>query len=285
MRKGLEMTRASKMYIRFWGVRGSIASPGKETVKYGGDTSCIEIRCGKEILILDAGSGIRKLGSKILKEKPQHINILFSHFHWDHIQGFPFFAPVFNKKYSITLVGESKMNFTLEQLFTAQMMFPYFPLSLAELDAKISFHEISKNESIVKNNVTIKLARLNHPGGCIGYRIEYGGKSFVYATDTEHFSCIDKSLLELSLNADVLAYDCNYTEDEYSGKIGPSRTGWGHSTWTQGVKVAKAAKVKKFILFHHDPAHDDKFIDKLERQAQKEFKESYAAYEGMEINL
>ena len=285
MGKGLKMARANKMYIRFWGVRGSIATPGKETVRYGGDTSCIEIRCGKEIFILDAGSGIRKLGNKILKDKPQHINILFSHFHWDHIQGFPFFAPVFNKKYSITLIGERKMNFTLEQLFTAQLMFPYFPLSLAELDAKISFRELSKNDSIVMNNVTIKIARLNHPGGCIGYRIEYGGKSFVYATDTEHYSSIDKSLFELSLNADVLVYDSNYTEDEYSGKIGSSKSGWGHSTWNQGVKIAKAAKVKKFILFHHDPSHDDKFMDNLEKQAQKKFKESYAAYEGMEIIL
>jgi phosphoribosyl 1,2-cyclic phosphodiesterase len=279
------VARAGKMYICFWGVRGSIATPGKETVRYGGDTSCIEIRCGKEILILDAGSGIRKLGAKIIKEKPQHISILFSHFHWDHIQGFPFFAPVFNKEYSITLVGERKMNFTLEQLFTAQLMYPYFPLSLAELDAKISFREVSKNDSIVINNVTIKIARLNHPGGCIGYRIEYGGKSFVYATDTEHTSSIDKSLFELSLNADVLVYDSNYTEDEYSGKIGSSKSGWGHSTWNQGIKIAKAAKVKKFILFHYDPTHDDEFVDKLEKQAQKEFKESYAAYEGMELKL
>ncbi len=285
MGKGLKMARANKMYIRFWGVRGSIATPGKETVRYGGDTSCIEIRCGKEIFILDAGSGIRKLGNKILKEKPQHINILFSHFHWDHIQGFPFFAPVFNKKYSITLIGERKMNFTLEQLFTAQLMFPYFPLSLAELDAKINFQEITAKDRIIKNNVTIKLARLNHPGGCIGYRIEYGGKFFVYATDTEHFSFIDKALLKLSLNADVLVYDSNYTDDEYSGKIGSPKTGWGHSTWTNGIKVAKAAKVKKFLLFHHDPSHDDKFMDKLEKQAQKKFKESYAAYEGMEIIL
>ena len=279
------MARADKMYIRFWGARGSISTPGKETVKYGGNTSCIEIRCGKEIFILDAGSGIRELGNKIISEKHRHINILFSHFHWDHIQGFPFFAPVFNSKYSINLIGESKMNFTLEQLFTAQLMFPYFPLSLSELDAKISFNEVTKKDSIKKSNVTINLARLNHPGGCIGYRIEYGGKSFVYATDTEHFSCIDKSLLKLSLNADVLVYDCNYTDDEYSGKIGPPRTGWGHSTWTHGVKVAKAAKVKKFILYHHDPAHDDKFVDKLENDARKEFKESYAAYEGMELNL
>ena len=141
------------------------------------------------------------------------------------------------------------------------------------------------NENIIKGKVTIKFAPLNHPGGCIGYRIEYGDKSFVYATDTEHYSGLDKSLLKLSSKADVLVYDSHYTEDEYSGKTGPPRTGWGHSTWLQGVKVAKAAKVKKFILFHHDPAHDDKFIDKLETEARKEFKESYAAYEGMELNL
>jgi phosphoribosyl 1,2-cyclic phosphodiesterase len=279
------MAKESKMYIRFWGTRGSISVSGKETVKYGGDTACIEVRCGNEILILDAGSGIRKLGDKIIKEKPQHVSILFTHFHWDHIQGFPFFAPVFNSKYSITLIGERKMNFSLEQLFHGQLMFPYFPLSLSELDAKISYHEIKKNDRIVKDKVTIKLARLNHPGGCIGYRIEYGGKSFVYATDTEHYSCLDKSLLKLSSQADVLVYDCNYTDDEYSGKVGHPKTGWGHSTWEQGIKVAKAAKVKKFILFHHDPSHDDKFIDKLEKQAQKEFKESYAAYQGMELNL
>ncbi|HJL78689.1 MAG TPA: MBL fold metallo-hydrolase, partial [Candidatus Marinimicrobia bacterium] len=243
------MARANKMYIRFWGVRGSIATPGKETVRYGGDTSCIEIRCGKEIFILDAGSGIRKLGNKILKEKPQHINILFSHFHWDHIQGFPFFAPVFNKKYSITLIGERKMNFTLEQLFTAQLMFPYFPLSLAELDAKINFQEITAKDRIIKNNVTIKLARLNHPGGCIGYRIEYGGKSFFFSTDTEHFRFIDKTLLKISLNAGVLFYDFNYTDDEYLGKIGFPKKGRGQSTWTNGIKSAKTAKVEKFFLF------------------------------------
>ncbi len=117
------MAGADKMYIRFWGARGSISTPGKETLKYGGNTSCIEIRCGKEIFILDAGSGIRELGNKILTEKPQHLNILFSHFHWDHIQGFPFFAPIFNSKYSITLIGERNMNFTLEQLFSAELMF------------------------------------------------------------------------------------------------------------------------------------------------------------------
>jgi phosphoribosyl 1,2-cyclic phosphodiesterase len=274
-----------KMHVRFWGVRGSIATPGKDTIKYGGNTSCIEVRCGKEVFILDAGTGIRKLGYKLIKEKPQHINLIFSHFHWDHIQGFPFFDPIFNKKHSITLIGKPKLCHTLEHLFTAQPMYPHFPLSLDELDAKISFREITKNDKIKRGNVTITTARLNHPGGCTGYRIEYGGKSFVYATDTEHLGCTDTSLLKLASRADVLVYDCHFTDEEYSGRIGPSRKGWGHSTWTQGVEVARAAKVKKFILFHHNPSHDDKFIDKLEKEAQKEFKESYAAFEGMETNL
>ncbi len=273
------------MYVRFWGVRGTIASPGEDTIKYGGNTSCIEVRCSKEIFILDAGTGIRKLGYKLLKEKPKHINILFSHFHWDHIQGLPFFDPILNEKHSITLIGKAKLSHTLEHLFSAQLMFPHFSLPLKELNTKISFREITKNNKIKRGNVTIKTARLNHPGGCIGYRIEYAGKSFVYATDTERSRRTDTALLKLSSKADVLVYDCNYTDDEYSGKIGPPKTGWGHSTWTQGVKIARAAKVKKFILFHHDPSHDDKFINKLEKQAQKEFKESYAAFEGMKINL
>ncbi|NOG85688.1 MAG: MBL fold metallo-hydrolase [Planctomycetes bacterium] len=273
------------MYIRFWGVRGSIATPGKGTVKYGGNTACIEVRCGDEILILDAGTGIRELGNTLLKEKPRHINILFSHFHYDHIEGFPFFSPIFNKDYSITLIGKSKLDGTLEQLFATQLMFPYFPLTLQELAADIGFHEVNKKSSFRVGNITIKFGHLRHPGGCLGYRIEYRGKSFVYATDTEHSDQIDVSLLNLSSRADVLVYDCNYTDEEYAGRVGAPKVGWGHSTWLQGVKIAKAAKVKKLILFHHDPSHDDGFIDRLESQTQKRFRESYAAFEGMEITL
>jgi phosphoribosyl 1,2-cyclic phosphodiesterase len=185
----------------------------------------------------------------------------------------------------LRIIGKSKLCHTSEHLFTSQPMIPHFPLSLGELDAKMSFREITKNDKIKRGSVTIKTARLNHTGGCIGYRIAYGGKSFIYATDTEHLSRMDTSLLNLSSNADVLVYDSNLTDGEYSGKIGPTKTGWGHSTWTQGLKITRAAKVKKFILFHHYPSHDDKFINKLEEHAQKEFKESYAAFEGMEINL
>ncbi len=273
------------MFIRFWGVRGSIATPGRETLKYGGNTSCVEVRCGKEIIILDAGTGIRKLGLQLLKEKTARVHIFFSHFHYDHIEGLPFFAPIFNKNYTLIITGETKQDHTLEQLIATQLMFPFFPLSLKELDAKISFNEINTRDRIQCGEVTIRTEHLNHPGGCIGYRVEYRGKSLVYATDTEHSTYLDIPLLKFSSNADVLVYDSNFTDDEYSGKIGTSKTGWGHSTWSQGVKIAREANVKKLILFHHDPSHDDKFVDALERQSQKEFKESYAAFEGMEIDL
>lgn len=276
---------SGKIYVRFWGVRGSVATPGKNTVKYGGNTSCIEVRCGSEIIILDAGTGIRELGDKLLKEKPQHINILFSHFHYDHIEGFPFFGPIFNSNYSVTLIGKPKLDGTLEQLFATQLMFPYFPLTLKELDANIAFHEVDHDTCILRGGISIRLENLNHPGGCIGYRIEYRGKSFVYATDTEHSNQLDVSLLKLASHADVLVYDSNFTDDEYAGKVGAPKSGWGHSTWTHGVKIARSAKVKKLILFHHDPSHDDRFIDELEREARKEFRESYAAFEGLEFAI
>ena len=276
---------SGKIYVRFWGVRGSIATPGKDTVKYGGNTSCVEVRCGNEIIILDAGTGIRELGNKLLREKPQHINILFSHFHYDHIEGFPFFSPIFNRHYSITLIGKPKLEGTLERLFATQLMFPYFPLTLKELDADITFHEVDRENFICRGGISIRLEHLNHPGGCIGYRIEYRGKSFVYATDTEHSDQLDVSILKFASHADVLVYDSNFTDDEYAGKVGISRSGWGHSTWSHGVKIARTAKVKKLILFHHDPSHDDRFIDELEKEARKEFRESYAAYEGLEIAI
>ncbi|OGL52407.1 MAG: hypothetical protein A3C43_11465 [Candidatus Schekmanbacteria bacterium RIFCSPHIGHO2_02_FULL_38_11] len=271
--------------IRFWGVRGSICTPGETTLKYGGNTPCVEVRCGNEIYIFDAGSGLRMLGKKIVKEPVKEINFLFSHFHWDHIHGFPFFLPAYSRKFVINMYGESKLSYSFEQLFSGQVIFPYFPVSLNQMDSKINFIEIRRDGVIDKGDVKIRIGQLNHPGGCLGYRVEYNGKSFVYATDTEHYNCIDPLVLKIAKNADVMVYDCNYTDEEYSGAKGFPRTGWGHSTWTQGLKLAKEAGVKKFILFHHDPDHDDDFINMLEKKAQAEFKESYAAYEGMEIEL
>ena len=274
-----------KFLIRFWGVRGSIPTPGPETVKYGGNTSCVEVRCGEQLIILDAGSGMRKLGIELNKEMPVEATILLSHFHWDHIQGFPFFQPGFQPQNKFHIYAARKLNTTLERLMSGQMMYPNFPISLGAMAAKMEFDELTPGETRLIGKVEIKTAIGNHPGESLAFRINYGGASVVYATDTEHYSCIDPSLLKLSNDVDCLIYDASYTSEEYCGKTGSPKTGWGHSTWEEGVKLAKAANVGKLILFHHDPEHDDDFIDEIERQASEALPSTIAAYEGLEILL
>ena len=275
----------SDFKIKFWGVRGSLPVPGKDTCKYGGNTACVEVRCGDKLLILDAGSGIRELGNSLMKELPIEANILFSHLHWDHIQGFPFFTPAFMAENKINLFAEKKLNKTFESLMSGQMMYPHFPISLKDLDAHITFNELEYGDEVNFGKVTVKTSRNNHSDGCIAFRVEYKKKSFVYATDTEHYACIDPILSNTAKNADYLIYDATYTNDEYSGKNGSPKTGWGHSTWQEGVRLAQCANVKNLVLFHHDPEHTDKVLTKIEKDAQKEFKNTIAAYEGLEIYL
>ena len=275
----------SKFRIRFWGVRGGIPTPGPETVRYGGNTSCVEVRCGEQLIILDAGSGIRKLGIELKKEAPVEATILLSHFHWDHIQGFPFFQPGFQPHNKFHIYAARKLNTNLERLMQGQMMYPNFPVSLEKMGAKMEFTEVIPGEIILIEDVAIKTVACYHPGESMAFRISYGGASVVYATDTEHYSCIDASLLKLSKGADYLIYDAAYTPEEYCGETGSSKVGWGHSTWEEGVKLAKAAEVGKLILFHHDPEHDDDFVSEIERQAKEALPGTMAAYEGLEILL
>jgi len=275
----------SKFRIRFWGVRGSIPTPGPETVRYGGNTSCVEVRCGEQVIILDAGSGIRKLGIELNKEGPVEATILLSHFHWDHIQGFPFFQPGFQPHNKFHIYAARKLNTTLERLMQGQMMYPNFPVFLEAMGAEMKFTELIPGEIILIEDVAIKTVACYHPGESMAFRISYGGNSVVYATDTEHYSCIDASLLKLSKGADYLIYDAAYTPEEYCGETGSPKVGWGHSTWEEGVKLAKAAEVGKLILFHHDPEHDDDFVSEIERQAKEALPGTMAAYEGLEILL
>jgi phosphoribosyl 1,2-cyclic phosphodiesterase len=272
---------SDNFYIRVWGARGSIPSPGPSTVKYGGNTSCLEVRCGKEIIILDAGTGIRNLGRELLKELPLNIHIFFSHLHWDHIQGFPFFSPFYTPNNTFNLYAEKKIGGNLEQLLSEQMKYPFFPVPIPKSPSTLLFNEITDGQEIKINDITVKTFRANHPDGCLSYRIEYKNKSIFYATDTEHIEGqIDKDICKGSENSDVFIYDCNYTEEEY--KI---RKGWGHSTWNEGIKIINKSCAKKFILWHHDPLHDDDFINNLEKEVQKVFKNSYAAFEGMKIDI
>ncbi|HBQ14387.1 MAG: MBL fold metallo-hydrolase [Sandaracinaceae bacterium] len=260
--------------IRFWGVRGSIASPGAHTVRTGGNTSCVEVQCGETTLVLDAGTGMRALGERMLAEGRREATILLSHLHWDHIQGLPFFLPAWLGGHRLTFAGMPGLRGALD----AQMQPPCFPVRLSDMSAELHFRELGSELSV--GDVRVRAAKLNHPGGVLGYRIEHAGTSVVYATDTEHYSCPDPHLVALAKDADVLIYDAMYTEDEYAGRVGPSKVGWGHSTWEAGVAVADAANVGRLVLFHHDPVRDDAAVDALERAAALRRPGTVAAREG-----
>jgi len=270
----------NSFFIRVWGARGSIPTPGESTIKYGGNTSCLEIRCGDELIIFDAGTGIRELGLKLVKEKKTKAHLFFSHLHWDHIQGFPFFLPFYKEGNEFDIYAEKKDVGTLQELLSFQMKHPFYPVPLKDMASKMTFNDIGNDCKILIGDAVITSYRANHPDGCLSYRIDYNGKSVTYSTDTEHNSKIDENIYKAALNTDVFIYDCNFTEEEYL-----KRKGWGHSTWVEGIKIAKAANVKKFIMWHHDSLHNDEFISNLEKEVQKSFPNSYAAYESLIIEL
>ena len=274
--------------IKFWGVRGSIPTPGPSTVKTGGNTSCVEVRCGGKILIFDAGTGIRELGNSLLKELPVTAYLFFSHVHWDHIQGFPFFTPGFIKGNRFELYGASHVTNTLEETLKGQMNYPNFPVTLDSMAAEMIFHDIDDGDIISLGEIKVYAKKLNHPGGVLGYKVEYKGKKIVYATDTEPLEDGQppQSLLELSSNADLLIHDAQYLPEEYTGEDGSiPKKGWGHSTYIHAIEVAKLCNVKKLVLFHHDPSHNDTIIERIEKETKKLFQEVIIAREGLEIKL
>ena len=272
--------------VRFWGVRGSIPVPGPTTVEVGGNTTCVEVRAGSEIIIFDAGTGLRELGCELMAELPVSVKLFFTHVHWDHIQGFPFFAPAFGKGNRFDLYGGRKVTASLSEILSGQMEFPNFPVSLDAMGSRMHFHDLHEGEIVSAGGATVTNTNLNHPGGVIAYRVDYQGHSVVFATDTEHYSCLDEKLVNLARGADVLIYDAMYTPEEYAGDTGePSKTGWGHSTWEEGVRVARAAGVRSLVLTHHDPDHDDDQVRAIEEAAQGAFSQTQAAYEGLVLDL
>jgi phosphoribosyl 1,2-cyclic phosphodiesterase len=304
------------MKVRFYGVRGSIAVAGDETRRYGGNTSCVCVQAGDETLIFDAGTGIRKLGSD-LGFKGVRAHLFFSHLHWDHIQGFPFFGPAFAPGNEVNVYGvhspldvdgaSQTMEINVATMeggplvdtstgvraaMAAQMTAPNFPVGLDVMRADLKFFDLPYGERIVMKGASPVIVRhvgVDHPNGCVAYRVEHAGKSVVYATDLELAEGTDgsvfDSLVDLSMNADLLVFDAMYTPEEYEGKGTFSRRGWGHSTFEMGAAVAEAARIKELCLFHHDPAHDDAFMDKLGERARSRFANTSVAKEGLEIAL
>jgi phosphoribosyl 1,2-cyclic phosphodiesterase len=280
----LETKPSTEFIVQFWGVRGSIASPGSKTVRYGGNTSCVEMRLGDQRLIFDGGTGLRVLGINLLRQMPVEAHMFFTHTHWDHIQGFPFFVPAFVPKNCFHIYGAIAPNgSTIKQRLSDQMLHPNFPVPIQVMQSDLKFYDITPGDIVEIGDIKIETALLNHPNTAIGYRVTWQGHTAVYCTDTEHYpDRLDENVLQLARNADVLIYDATYTNAEYHDLKSP-KVGWGHSTWEVGVEVAKAAGVKRIVMFHHDPAHDDNFLDGIEQELQSVFPKGFLAREGMTV--
>lgn len=297
------------MRLRIWGVRGSLPAPGPKTLKYGGNTSCVEIRAGDELLIVDAGTGVRELGNSLLAEykgKPIKASIFLTHTHWDHIHGLPFFIPAYIPGNEFAIHGPVSMDEKLEDILGNQMKYSYFPIKLRNMQAKKTFHELQEGSYDI-GEVKVKTKYLNHPVLTLGYRFEHNGKAICVITDTEPYynlfgdetgqdgmpdedeikeilADMNSMLADFIREADIAIYDSQYTAEEYSTKVG-----WGHSTFDGVTEICKIAGVKKLLYFHHDPDRSDQALDDIVDEMRKALgdfpMEVDAAREGADLEI
>ncbi len=272
------------MRVKYYGVRGSLPIPGRSTIRYGGNTACVRIIVGSTLLILDGGSGLRTLGNELMQSEfglgKGTAHILFSHAHWDHINGFPFFPPAYVKGNRLILYGSRNSDTSLKHILALQQNYINFPVRLDDMSASFEFIELRAGRETTCAEARISCFALNHPAGSFSYRIEHNSKTVIYATDYEHKATLDLKLVEFVKDADLLIYDTMFTPEDYEDK-----RGWGHSHYLEGIKIAKAAKVKQLHLFHYSPDYNDAFIDNLQLEAQQVFPDTYAAREGWEIEI
>ncbi|MBM4441544.1 MAG: MBL fold metallo-hydrolase [Candidatus Rokubacteria bacterium] len=294
------------MKVTFWGTRGSIPSPGPDTVRYGGNTSCVEVRVGGHVLVFDAGTGMRPLGlalAKDFRDQPLTVHLFISHTHWDHIQGFPFFAPAYRAASTIHIYGAPGQGRSLEKVLRGQMESDYFPVGLADLAATLDVHEFRAAPFEI-GDVRVDASYLNHPAMNLAYRVSCGGRSLVYATDHEPHAAtlehmagrgeegrafgarLDAGVVAFAADTDLLIADAQYTDEEY-----PQRIGWGHSPLSATVALAVGARARALALFHHDPMHGDDVVARMEREARERVAalgaatRCFAAAEGQTLTL
>lgn len=306
----MSATSGSSTRLKIWGVRGSIPVPGPGTVRYGGNTSCIEVRADGELIVLDAGSGIRGLGLALENEfgsRPINLSLLITHVHWDHIQGFPFFVPAYNDKNEIQIFGYDGSGSGLREILKGQMATPFFPVALYDLPGKIDIRKLESMDFKI-GNVRVRARFMNHPGVCVGYRILTSKGSISYLPDHEPYEAFrlhsakshllspeqtqkrareDRAdLVKFLQGGDILILDSQYTDEEYQAHVG-----WGHGSLTSAISLALDASIRKLVLFHHDPTHDDEMIDKMLQIARKiaakseNYLEVEAAREGAEFTI
>jgi phosphoribosyl 1,2-cyclic phosphodiesterase len=296
------------MKLKFWGVRGSIPCPGSATSTFGGNTSCIQVLGGTEVVILDAGTGIRELGQQLVaQKKPLRIHLLLTHTHWDHIQGFPFFPPIYFPGNELFIYGPRALEKSLEEALMFQMQYSYFPVRGVELAAKVKFTELGE-ETFPVGDFEVSTRSMNHPIRVLAYKFDHKGKTAIYTGDNEPYYDVladragpvdggihrrsefirecNQRVVDFCKGADLLVADSQYTDEEYETK-----RGWGHSSISHVLDLAREAAVKKLVLFHHEPTHDDKTLEKIEKDARARASKAHArhkvvmAREGMVLDV
>ncbi|MEO1017998.1 MAG: MBL fold metallo-hydrolase [Pseudomonadota bacterium] len=279
------MLKGTDFAVTFWGVRGSVPCPGLSTLRYGGNTSCVEVRCGEHRLILDAGTGLRELGQVIGgSDGTLRAHIFFSHTHLDHIGGLPFFRPAYREGNCFEFWGGhlKSRGASLRQVLETLLQPPLFPVPLNILHSCVAFHDFDAGQTLEPfEGVTVRTIPLDHPGGATGYRIEFGGRSLCFITDVEHAvgetSC---DLVSFVRDSDLMIYDTTYTDEEFL-----EFKGWGHSTWQQGIRICEQADVTQLACFHHDPRRTDSELDKIAEVVANARRGSVVAREGLTLFL
>ena len=269
--------------VRFWGVRGSVPVSGDEYRRFGGNTACIEVRCGARAILFDAGSGIRPAGAALHGEGMRDFDVLLTHCHLDHVVGLPFFFPLYCSTSHATIwSGHLAGRMTTREIVAGILQPPWFPIDPEGCRAALDYRDFKAGDVLhPRDGITVRTGKLNHPDGCIGYRLEFDGRSVAFISDTEHHPGeLDGNVLELIRDADLVIYDSAYTDAEME-----DHKGFGHSSWQQGVRLCKSAGAKRLALFHHDPARTDTAMEEIETAAKREFANAFAARDGMSVEL